>query len=483
MSRRKDKKNSGSRPVPKVTGKTYSDDLKRALDWVLMGGVVDSVKLHGNVTWLPIDMVRLAICWVWSSQSTLVGAATEAIEFVTKVFLGSPVSTYQGLTNALKRYTPDLISLLWKRLHDLMKECGGDRYRIGLWLVLAMDGSRVDVPRTKSNEERFCKPRGTKKKSKKNKRSRHANRRRAQAVRKKSHYDPQPVGPQMWLTLLWHVGLQNPWAWKIGPSYSSERNHMLELLASQKFPEKTLFCGDAGFVGYEFWQQIRTHGHHFIVRVGGNVRLLKKLGYVRERDGIVYCWPDKVAQKKQPPLALRLMRFHDGRGEVYLLTSVLNASDLPDKLASEIYRRRWGVELQFRSLKQTFDRTKLRSRTPDCAEIELHWSLLGLWMIQLLAVKERTQWGDADAKTSVAAAIRIIQRMMTRAGETRSAAQSLSRQLADATTDTYRRTSRKRSRNYPRRKEEPSTKKPIIKVATAQQRRKAKQVSDLQTAT
>ena len=53
----------------------------------------------------------------------------------------------------------------------------------------------------------------------------------------KSHYDPQAVGPQMWLTLIWHIGLRLPWCWKIGPSYSSERAHLLEMLAEQKFPE------------------------------------------------------------------------------------------------------------------------------------------------------------------------------------------------------------------------------------------------------
>ena len=47
----------------------------------------------------------------------------------------------------------------------------------------------------------------------------------------------------------------------------------------QKFPENTLFCGDAGFVGYDLWQSIIDKGHSFVIRVGGNVRLLTKLGY------------------------------------------------------------------------------------------------------------------------------------------------------------------------------------------------------------
>ena len=72
------------------------------------------------------------------------------------------------------------------------------------------------------------------------------------------------------------------------------------------------------------------------------------------------------------------------------MTNVLQDRDLTAAQAREIYRRRWGVELQFRAFKQTYQRSKLRSRTPESAEVELHWSLVGLWMVQLLAFKEQS---------------------------------------------------------------------------------------------
>jgi hypothetical protein len=397
------------------------------------------------------------------------------------IFGIAPLSSYQGLMNALKRYSMKLLPPLWTRMHRLMEQTDTARFRVGMWLALAVDGSRIDVPRTESNEQRFSKPRGAKKKSrKKSKRSRHAHQRR-KPVSKKSHYDPQAGRPQMWLTLVWHTALQLPWCWKVGPSYSSERAHLLDLLQSQDFPQNTLFCGDAGFVGYEFWQSIRAHQHHFLVRVGSNVRLLKNLGYVRESGGTVYCWPDEAAKKKQPPLPLRIMKFHDGRGEVYLVTSVLEEKTLTRKQVGEIYRSRWGIELQFRAFKQTYQRSKLRSRSPDCAEIELHWSLMGLWIIQLLSLKERTELAEPEATTSVAAAIRIIRNMVIHSDHLRTPAQSLQKQLANATTDTYQRKSKKKSRNYPRRKEEPSAGKPKMRIATKEDRHKLKHVNPLHT--
>jgi hypothetical protein len=472
-SRKEHDKRDGKKPQCKTNG----DDLRRALNWIVIDDIFAQVHLHGNVKWKPRALVRLAIVWVWSSQPGLVEAANAAFATVAKLF-GSDavaVTSYQALTAALVRYTPQLLPALWARVQSLMQQSGQAGWHVGKWLPLAVDGSRVSVPRTQQNEERFNKPRKPrgKKKSRTNKRSRHAHRKR-QNQRAKSHYDPQAVGPQMWLTLLWHIGLRLPWYWKLGPSYSSERAHLQTLLDEQRFPIFTLFCGDAGFVGYDFWRSILDHDHSFLMRVGGNVRLLKRLGVVRQKGNIVYCWPDEAMRKKQPPLVLRLLCFHDGRGEVYLVTNILDDEELTAEQASLIYRGRWGIELEFRSLKQTYGRTKLRARTPEIAEIELHWSLLGLTMLQLLAMKEQTRAGEPADKTSIAAVLRIIRSMIAEQSETRPPSESLENRLRNATTDSYKRHSKKQSRNYPRRKEEPCTGAPIILTATDEQREKAR---------
>lgn len=282
----------------------------------------------------------------------------------------------------------------------------------------------------------------------------------------------------MWLTLVWHIGMRLPWCWKVGPSFDSERSHLLALLDEQTFPKDTLFCADAGFYGYDFWQSILNHGHQFLIRVGSNVRLLKNLGEVRQRDDIVFCWPDATRKKKQPPLVLRLFHFHDGRGDVYLVSSVLDDKQLTSGQASDIYRSRWGIELQFRSLKQTFGRSKLRSRTPEHAEIELHWSLLGLQMLQLLAFSEQTTVGEPVPKTSIAGVLRIVRSMIAEQSEPREACESLQERLSGATIDSYQRHTKKKSRNYPRRKEEPSAGAPIITPAGEEHLTALRQLED-----
>jgi hypothetical protein len=232
--------------------KTNGDDLRRALNWIVVDDIFADVRLHGNVKWKPLALVCLAIFWVWSSQPGLVEAAKDAIDTVAKLFGSDAVAvkSYQALTDALVRYTPQLLPILWARVQSLMQKTGPDGWRVGKWLPLAVDGSRVSVPRTKPNEERFNKPKKPrgKKKSPTNKRGRHAQRKRPKQPTK-SHYDPQAVGPQMWLTLVWHIGLRLPWCWKLGPSYSSERDHLGKLLKELRFLAFTLFGCKTRFAG------------------------------------------------------------------------------------------------------------------------------------------------------------------------------------------------------------------------------------------
>jgi len=80
--------------------------------------------------------------------------------------------------------------------------------------------------------------------------------------------------PQVWITLLWHMGLRLPWMWQLGPSNSSEREHVMEMVKSGWFPKLTLFCGDAGFVGFPLGSRILDSSCDFLVRVVANVSLL-----------------------------------------------------------------------------------------------------------------------------------------------------------------------------------------------------------------
>jgi hypothetical protein len=343
-----------------------------------------------------------------------------------------------------------------------MEAHGGEHWRIGKWLPLAIDGSRLSTPRTASNERAFA--------SKTFGKSSKARSRRKWKNKCRRSKPLAPIKPQIWLTLLWHMGLKMPWAWRCGPSTASERAHLSELLQMLKLPANTLICGDAGFVGYELWRTILQAGHEFLIRVGGNVHLLRKLGSCRFDGDRVYLWPGNAMKKGQPPIVLRLLQIKSSRGTVYLVTSVLSSKELTASQASRLYRLRWGIELQFRTLKQTFGRSKLRSRTAETALIELEWSLFGLWMIQLFAIKEQIAIDLSPEDCSVSLAIGVIQRAMHAWSEDGGDGdEALAVRLRAATKDGYRRRSGKAARYRPKNTDIPSAGRPIITAATKRQ--------------
>lgn len=449
-------------PTKKVS--IEADRLQRALDWCLTETIFDDLKLHGNAKWEAKFLIILAVLTAWGDQSRLTDSFAEAAKLSMNLYSVVAIHTYQGMMRALVTYAGQLLPIVWLRLQGLIEKAAPDHFRIGQWLALAVDGSRFTTPRTVSNEQAFAAQDF-------GKGGRGKNRTKWKNKKRRSKKLGQPVKPQIWLTLVWHMGSKLPWCWKTGPSTSSERQHLIDMIGSIVFPKKTLFCCDAGFTGYEFWKAILDSGNHFLVRVGGNVRLLQNLGHCRSGDGIVFLWPDAAARKRQSPIMLRLIKVRGERGTMYLVTSVLNRQQLSDAMFQRLYPLRWGVELQFRALKQTFGLGKLRSRNSDHALAELDWSIVALTMVQLLALKEQCQLDMPPENSSVGEALRAIRHAIRHWFETSPQDESLNAQLASATKDGYERTTKKTARYHANYKDKPHAGKPIIRTATPKQRK------------
>ncbi len=105
---------------------------------------------------------------------------------------------------------------------------------------------------------------------------------------------------------------------------------------------------------------------------------------------------------------LRLIRV----GKAFLITDVTDPRELSRSMASELYRRRWGLEVAFRSLKQTLQRRKVRSCTPSHARIELAWAVVGLWMLTLLGVRAIRSAGHVPRCLSAALTLAAIRHAM-----------------------------------------------------------------------
>ena len=126
-------------------------------------------------------------------------------------------------------------------------EAFGEAWRGAAWLVLAIDGSRFECPRTAANE-RDLKCAGK-----------------------------ETTNPQIFQTTLQHVGTGLPWDTRPGPGTDSERRHLNDML--DDLPAQCLLTADAGFISFERCKWLIDNDHTVVLRAGGNVTLLEGPGW------------------------------------------------------------------------------------------------------------------------------------------------------------------------------------------------------------
>lgn len=325
----------------------------------------------------------LPIAFVWLFQTLSRGASLDerfrdARRWFLELVPGRRIgATYQGFVKALRRSSllPEWIAAAFR---ERLREWSGADWRVAGWVPLAMDGTRFECPRSRSCQKKI-----------------------GVASRAKS-------APQLVLVSLWHLGVHAWFDFRIAAALVGERALMKDMLST--LPERTLLVGDAGFIGYDFCEELDRRGVAFLLRVGASTTLLSDLGRrASVGGGGVHLWPGKRHRRR--PLALRLLVVGSGKKKVHLATNLLDPLALSKKQAAAFYRQRWGIETAYRSMKQTLGRRTLKSRAADLAQLELAGTALGHWALALLALKARGKafatrgWSTAKAADSLRTAL------------------------------------------------------------------------------
>lgn len=401
--------------------------------------------MRGGTQWTPQRLTWVAAMMAWDEGQTLDSRWEHARQVAGGLHTHWALGTsYSGFAAALVRESPRIVAGIKNKFRQAMLAMGSRcQTRCG-WLAFAVDGSRVEAPLTQANEDGL-----------------------GRAGREKS-------GPQVFVTTLWHMGLGLPWDFRVGPGTDSERRHLEQMLGD--LPRDSLIVADAGFVGYELCQRVLKAGQSFLLRVGGNIRLLTDLGWEHEQhDGLVYLWPLK--HRHLPPLVLRLMVLQRDKQKIYLLTNVFDPKKLSDEEAGVLYEMRWGIEVFYRSYKQTLCRHRLLSRTPATCLAECSWTMLGLWLLGLLTVTRIVTKKLDPLSWSVALARNAVRRAM-RAGIRGNEGHRLFRDLASAVKDRYKRRGPKAARDYPHKKRDKPPSPPEIQSASPKEVQLATQLQE-----
>lgn len=404
-------------------------------------------KAKRRVRWTPQAASMAAVFMALDPDGTLEGRFQGARfcmkgDFRRRRRTGT---TYNGLLKALERQKDTVLPIVKKALRKQARQRLERIHPPGAWLLLAVDGSKEDLPRTRDHEAVFG-------------------------------IADNGVFPQAFITTVVEVHTGLPWDWRIDRARASEKKHLMAMIA--ELPEDVLLLGDGAFIGLPIWSGLQTQGKHFLIRVGGNVRLITELwpeAHTRRERDIVYVWPQQ-ARKTSAPLKLRLIQVGSGPQAVYLLTNVLDPHRLSRKAAGTIYRKRWGVEVFYRTLKRTWSYAKLRSKVGRRAKIELEWALVALAIATMLGIDALAKRHRDPRRLSPVRLIRALRSALQGHGTSGpSARRTLERALSKSMKDRYQRRKSKQSRHriVTRNTPKPLRQPPIVCPATTKERQDA----------
>lgn len=432
---------------------SYRTQLLEAISRFLPHQGLPLLSGDDRVRWTSRMLAMVAMLMAWSSSATLLDRFAEARETVVEMYptRRRPGGTVEGLFKALVGQGVAVLAVLCEYWRHCVRRVAGKHWTVEGWAVFGVDGSKFDCPRTEANEKGL-------------------------GVSGKNN-----SGPQQLLTCLFHVASGMLWGWvRGGVTGDGERSQLRKML--DLLPADAMLLADAGFSGYDLLKGLMDRGNCFLIRVGANVKLIRKLGYyAREGKQTVYLWPldkqgasghkhalPKSLKRVKPPLVLRLIELKDAKGRpVCLLSNVLQSSKLSDRSAERIYRLRWGIEVMWRDLKRTMGHHKLRSRTPDRAGVELDWAMAGLWLLQLISGERMIQSRQCPRSTSTAGTLRVLRRALSGRRRRR---RNLSMELGLAAKDPYQRRSSKCARHYPKKRPQRPPGAPEARMASAMEK-------------
>jgi hypothetical protein len=144
-----------TRPTP---SRPHHQDLKVVLDWLLAGADFSDARFRDLCTWTPHGLTSAALLWAWSDEATLTARFETARKMAIWAFglTESTARSYQAFLKLLRTWTAILAAAPVLALRRRMQEDLADRFLVGGYAIFGADGSRLELPRTASNEGRFA---------------------------------------------------------------------------------------------------------------------------------------------------------------------------------------------------------------------------------------------------------------------------------------------------------------------------------------
>lgn len=131
--------------------------LQRALSSVFDERMFEGWKRHGNTQWSLSALVTVALIWAWGSDEGLQQRYRLGLSVLGRWDRSRQRGlTYQGFIKILRTWSDRLVLALSRRLRDQVRELTDDEQRVNGHVLIAVDGTRIEAPRTEPNETWFA---------------------------------------------------------------------------------------------------------------------------------------------------------------------------------------------------------------------------------------------------------------------------------------------------------------------------------------
>jgi hypothetical protein len=257
-----------------------------------------------------------------------------------------PISA-AAFCNARRKLKANALRVLLHDAADAFESQHGARHRFHGRRVLAVDGSKMSVQRSRELWAEFGAPASS-----------HA--------------------PQILVTTLFDVIAKVPIDATVAPFAGSEREQLGRLVGRLRSGDVVVL--DQGFPSYEVMEILLSRSVDFVMRVAVKGGFSAVEAFVRSgsnQDDLRLIPASRSSGRHLAPFTVRAVRRDgpDGDPQVFITSLPRNAFSREDII--ELYRRRWEVELFFRLEKGTYlGHDQFHARNPDGVRQEVFALLL-----------------------------------------------------------------------------------------------------------
>ena len=302
------------------------------------------------------------------------------------------VASKAAISQARTRLGIEPLKQLWEQTAQPLAQEGSVGAFYGGRRLVALDGTTLDVPDTKTNAERFGKPGASR---------------------------GQTAFPQVRMVGLVETGAHAVLAVAMAPYKTSE--HTLAKEVVPKLTADMLCLADRLFASFGLWQLAGKNGAQLLWRVRANYRLPVETA-LPDGSYLSSFYASTADQRHRtngvPVRVIEYTLEDQPKGETYrLMTTLLDPVQAPALELAALYPERWEMEGVFDELKTHLrggQQVVLRSKTPALVEQELYGLLLAHRAVRtLMARAAHSAQLDPD-RLSFTHSVRVLRRKLAR---------------------------------------------------------------------